>query len=51
MPNGQLLCSVLGGLSFLVFKKKTVFSVLMLPESVKCHTIARALPPIYVLVM
>lgn len=51
MPNGQLLCSVLGGLSFLVFKKKTVFSVLMLPESVKCHAIARALPPIYVLVM
>ena len=32
MPNDQLLCSVLEVLSFLVFKKMTVLTVVALPE-------------------
>ena len=31
-----VLCSVLGGLNFLVFKKMTTFTRVILPESIKC---------------
>lgn len=42
MPNDQLLFSVLGVLSFLVFKKKTVFTI-VLPESTEHLLIDRSL--------
>lgn len=43
MPNDQLLFSVLGVLSFLVFKKKTVFTIVVLPESTEHLLIDRSL--------
>lgn len=43
MPNDQLLCSVLGVLSFLVFKKMTVFSIVVPPESTERLLIDRTL--------
>ena len=50
MPNAQLLCSVLGVLSFLVFKKMTVFTIIVLPGSTECLLIDRTLYFISILV-